>query len=119
MLHRSTTVWIRAGLTFAGFLLLAHDLRANAYRVCREGKPLHTFPDLIALTRLRRKIFLELAFHALEFFRVGRLVLLLGDVRPAFRVFGVDLEPLFQPRLGIRLDRVRRALRLAYAAINA
>ena len=23
-------------------LLLAHDLRANAFRVCREGKPLHT-----------------------------------------------------------------------------
>jgi hypothetical protein len=22
--------------------LLAHDLRANAFRVCREGKPLHT-----------------------------------------------------------------------------
>jgi hypothetical protein len=26
-------------------LLFAHDLRANAFRVCREGKPLHTFPD--------------------------------------------------------------------------
>jgi 8-oxo-dGTP diphosphatase len=25
--------------------LFAHDLRANAFRVCREGKPLHTFPD--------------------------------------------------------------------------
>src|ERR1700733_4100713 len=25
--------------------LLEHDLRANAYGVCREGKPLHTFPD--------------------------------------------------------------------------
>jgi hypothetical protein len=25
--------------------MFAHDLRANAYRVCREGKPLHTFPD--------------------------------------------------------------------------
>ena len=24
---------------------LAHDLRANAFRVCREGKPLHTLPD--------------------------------------------------------------------------
>jgi hypothetical protein len=26
-------------------LLFGHDLRANAFRVCREGKPLHTFPD--------------------------------------------------------------------------
>jgi Flp pilus assembly protein TadD len=25
--------------------LFAHDLRANAFRVCREGKPLYTFPD--------------------------------------------------------------------------
>jgi hypothetical protein len=25
--------------------LFEHDLRANAFRVCREGKPLHTFPD--------------------------------------------------------------------------
>ncbi|MCC8967997.1 alpha/beta fold hydrolase [Bradyrhizobium sp. Pear76] len=25
--------------------LFEHDLRANASRVCREGKPLHTFPD--------------------------------------------------------------------------
>jgi hypothetical protein len=23
-------------------ILLEHDLRANAFRVCREGKPLHT-----------------------------------------------------------------------------
>ena len=28
-----------------GHLFMAHDLRANAFRVCREGKPLHTFPD--------------------------------------------------------------------------
>src|SRR5262245_20202855 len=26
-------------------LLIEHDLRANAFRVCREGKPLHTFSD--------------------------------------------------------------------------
>src|SRR5260221_7738924 len=26
-------------------LLLEHDLRANAFRVCREGKPVSTFPD--------------------------------------------------------------------------
>jgi hypothetical protein len=25
--------------------MLEHDLRANAVRVCREGKPLRTFPD--------------------------------------------------------------------------
>src|SRR5258705_1289346 len=26
-------------------LLFEHDLRANAFRVCREGKPVTTFPD--------------------------------------------------------------------------
>src|SRR5215468_9502499 len=25
--------------------LFEHDLRANAFRVCREGKPVSTFPD--------------------------------------------------------------------------
>jgi hypothetical protein len=25
--------------------LFEHDLRANAFRACREGKPLHTFPE--------------------------------------------------------------------------
>src|SRR5450759_2272831 len=25
--------------------LFEHDLRANAFRVCREGKPVPTFPD--------------------------------------------------------------------------
>src|SRR5262250_1189897 len=32
-------------LTTAPRFLIEHDLRANAFRVCREGKPLHTFPD--------------------------------------------------------------------------
>src|SRR6266702_3618589 len=36
-------------------LLFEHDLRANAFRVCREGKPLHTFPDhALAGTHQRR-----------------------------------------------------------------
>src|ERR1700716_4478123 len=28
-----------------GDFLFEHDLRANAFRVCREGKPVPTFPD--------------------------------------------------------------------------
>jgi hypothetical protein len=41
---------VEQGLTallffFAHALLFGHDLRANAFRVCREGKPLRTFPD--------------------------------------------------------------------------
>jgi hypothetical protein len=29
----------------ASQFLIEQDLRANAFRVCREEKPLHTFPD--------------------------------------------------------------------------
>jgi hypothetical protein len=65
------------------------------------------------------KIFLELAFHALEIFRVRGLVLLLGDVGPALGVFGVDLEPLLQARLGIRLDGVGGTFGFADAAVDA
>src|SRR6476620_7548013 len=75
--------------------------------------------ESVARPRGWRKIFLELAVHALKFFRVGRLVLLLGDVRPALGVLVVDLEPLFEPGLGVRLDGISRALRLAHAAIDA
>jgi hypothetical protein len=32
-------------LTLVSFSGLEHDLRANAFRVCREGKPVPTFPD--------------------------------------------------------------------------
>src|SRR5246127_244264 len=66
-----------------------------------------------------RKIFLKLPFDALEFFRVGRRFLLLGDIRPRLGVLGIHLEPLFQAGLGVGLDRVRRAFRLAHAAVDA
>src|SRR5438445_7925622 len=75
--------------------------------------------ESVAGTGLLGKIFLELAFHAFEFLRVGRLVLLLGDVGPALGVFGVDLEPLLQARLGVRLDGVGGAFGFADAAVDA
>src|SRR3954470_23833765 len=62
--------------------------------------------ESVAGTGFLGKIFRELAFDAFEFLCVGVLVLFLGDVGPALGVFGVDLEPLLQPRLGVRLDRV-------------
>jgi hypothetical protein len=48
----------------------------------------------------------------------GRLTLD-RDVWPDLSVFGVDLEPLLQPRLGVRLNRVNRAFRFANTAIDA
>src|SRR6202020_1028116 len=67
----------------------------------------------------RRKIFLELAFFALELLGVGRGILLLGNIWPGFGIFGVHFKPLFEPRLGIRLDRVGGTFGLAHAAIDA
>src|SRR5262252_9462742 len=32
-------------ITSCSSSLFEHDLRANAFRVCREGKPVSTFPD--------------------------------------------------------------------------
>jgi hypothetical protein len=34
--------------------LLEHDLRANAFRVCREGEPVSTFPDHALITPHRQ-----------------------------------------------------------------
>src|SRR5258708_8901515 len=65
------------------------------------------------------KIFFEFAFHALEILGVGRRFLLLGDVRPALGIFGIDLEPFFQARLGVRLDGVGGAFPLAHAPTQA
>ena len=73
----------------------------------------------VALAGLRRKIFLEFAFGAFEFLGVSRRFLLLGNIRPRFGVFVVHFEPFFEPRLGVGLDRVSRAFRLAHAAIDA
>jgi hypothetical protein len=42
-----------------------------------------------------------------------------GDVWPLWRVFGVELEPAFQTRFGIRLDGVGGAFRFTDAAVNA
>src|SRR4051812_30834988 len=60
----------------------------------------------VAVPGFWRKIFLELAFLALEILGVGRGFLLLGDVRPGLGVFGIHLQPLLQPGLGVGLDRI-------------
>src|SRR6185437_14474391 len=73
----------------------------------------------VAGTWLRRKIFLELAFDPFEFLGISRGILLLGDIRPGLGVLGVYFEPLLQCRFGVGLDRVGRAFRLTYAAIDA
>jgi hypothetical protein len=38
--------------------LFEHDLRANAFRICREGKPVSTFPDHALTERDAEPLFL-------------------------------------------------------------
>src|SRR5579864_7853057 len=39
------SAWDQAESSSRFRFLFSHDLRANASRVCRDGKPLHAFPD--------------------------------------------------------------------------
>src|SRR5215211_1682379 len=50
---------------------------------------------------------------------VFRRVALDRDIGPYLGEFGVQAEPLFQARLGVGLDGVDRAFRLAYPAVDA
>src|SRR6201987_3501919 len=61
----------------------------------------------------------EFVGDALPLFSVRRRRLFCRDIWPNLRVFGIDAEPLLQTWLGVRLDRVNWAFRLAYAAIDA
>src|SRR6185437_9241839 len=76
-------------------------------------------PPLVALARSLGKILLELAGDSVEFFRIGRGVALDRDVGPHRREFGVQLEPVLEPRFGVGKDRLGRTFRLAYAAVDA
>src|ERR1700723_2687219 len=90
----------------------------KAEQACGKGaKP--TPQGSVASPSIGRKIFLELAFFALEILGVGRGFLLLGNIWPGFGIFAVHFKPLFEPRLGIRLDRVGGTFGLAHAAIDA
>jgi len=74
---------------------------------------------LVALAGLGREVLVELGLDALELLGVRRRILLGGDVRPFGSIFGVQLEPVLEARLGVGLDRVHRAFRLADPAVDA
>src|SRR5665213_3143134 len=73
----------------------------------------------VSLARIGRKVLVELVRDALEFLGIRRRVALGCDVRPLLGVFGIHLQPLLETGLGIRLDRVDRAFRLAHPAVDA
>src|SRR6185437_11121242 len=52
-------------------------------------------------------------------FGIRRWLTLYGDVWPDLSITSIDLEPLFESRLSVRLDRIDRAFRLANTTIDA
>src|ERR1700687_5479087 len=85
------------------------------------GSGTHTAQALSAsITRagIWREV-LDFVRFPLPLLRVGRGRFFDRNIRPDFRVFRVQRQPFLKPRLGVRLDRVDRAFRLADPAINA
>jgi hypothetical protein len=74
---------------------------------------------LVAGARIGRKMLIEFIGDALPFLGVGRRSLFGRDIGPRFCEFGVDSKPLFNAGLGVGLDRVDRAFRLANTAVDA
>ena len=72
----------------------------------------------ITNARVRRKQvgFVRLALPVLG---IWRRFTFYGDVGPDLSILGIDLEPFFESRLSVGLDRINRALRLANTAIDA
>src|SRR5688572_5832494 len=74
---------------------------------------------LFAFAGLGVEVLLEFALDVDPGVGVRRRSALAGDVRPLDREVGVDLEPLLRLAVGIRQDRLGRALGLAHAAVDA
>jgi hypothetical protein len=62
---------------------------------------------------------LEFVRLPLPLLRVGRERFFERNIWPDFREFRIQRQPFLKPRLGVRLDRVNRAFRLADPAIDA
>jgi hypothetical protein len=75
--------------------------------------------QLVTFAGIGAKILCEFIRHVHKVVGIRRCGLLPRDVGPDLRIFGINLKPLFEAGLGIRLDRVDRAFRLANAAIDA
>src|SRR5262245_55271650 len=72
----------------------------------------------VAGSRVWREEPFELVRNALPILGVGRGLLFDRDIGPGFRVFGVEFQPLLKARLGVRLNRLDRAFRLADTTVD-
>ena len=79
----------------------------------------NTAGPLVTLAGLGREVFLEFAGLILVFLAVRWWFALFDDIGPFFGIFGVDLQPLVEARLGIRLNRINRAFRFADTTVDA
>src|SRR4029078_2746020 len=75
--------------------------------------------ELVTFAGIGAKILCEFVRHVHKVVGIRRCGLLPRDFGLDVRIFGINLKPLFEAGLGIRLDRVDRAFRLANAAIDA
>src|SRR5581483_4849420 len=73
----------------------------------------------VALAGLRREEFLELSLYPLVFLGVSRGLFLGCDIGPLHGKICVEFQPFLEAGLGIGLDRIDRAFRLAYPTIDA
>jgi hypothetical protein len=79
---------------------------------------INALPASITNAWVRRKQMNFVRF-TLPVLGISRGLTLYRDVRPDLSMLGIDLEPLFESRLSVRLDRINRAFGLADTAIDA
>src|ERR1051326_3383098 len=109
---RPTSIWYSSARLAASPREPARIARSSAV----SSKP--RLP-LFALARRGIEVLLELARHLFPGVGVRRRRALAGDVRPLGGEVGVQLVPLLRLGIGVRDDRLRRALGLAHAAVDA
>src|SRR6516164_8785911 len=71
-----------------------------------------------AAAGLRAEVLLVFVGDTLPVVGVGRIRLLAGDVRPTRGIFTIQLEPALGFALAVGNDRLDRAFRFAYPAVN-
>src|SRR5579863_9335053 len=87
-------------------------------RQAGESTPV-TEPGRLAAARIRIEKLFVLALDPLPLIGVGGIGLLAGDVGPGCGIVAIELQPLLGHRLAVGNDRLDRAFRLAYPAIDA
>ena len=98
-------------------------IRDAGFKTFHRGNARIRQPNLAAVsiagTGFFGEIFLEFTGLAVHLLGLRQRILLDRDIRPDAGIFGIDLQPFVETRLGIRLDRLGGTFGLADAAIDA